>query len=871
MATNSSQGPDSSLPDHLAPDSSTDGRRRDSGPCNETCLPPTRVVDSPPSLTSTNPRVRALIEAMAQSWAQGKPLMADEALAADPDLVRQREVVLRLITEEMCLWQEAGQEPPADHYVRRFPTWKAEIEALVECQSLLEREVSLEIGGPVPHKLRDFQILTELGQGGQGRVYLATQPFLGDRPVVLKITPCRGSEHLALARLQHTHIVPLYWAQEDPHHKQRILCMPYFGGVTLADVARVLKPVPLAERSGRHLLGILDQAEVHFTPAATSSSPARQLIVNKSYDQCIVWMASCLADALHYAHERDLIHLDVKASNVLWTNDGQVMLLDFHLAHHPFGPKSDKPVGLGGTPGFMSPEQEASLKAVCEGRPVTRTVDRRSDIYSLGILMYQALGGAVPRDAQSLRLDRINPQVSTGLADMVERCLAADPEKRYPQADLLATDLRRHLSDLPLRGVPNRSWSERWTKWRRRHPQALKTRFLVGTLLALLGLAGWWSWTNQQERRRHQDKVGRENLAQARDVLEQGKKLLEDKEYDLALKHLNATLPSLPDGNESQEIVRSIQELRGTAELSKLFHAALDELRVIAVAETVSLEQRSDVDRKCALLWEKRALYLPAGDKDVELRRDIIDLALIWSELAPGPDLVRVLREVQERWGDNKAVGTALAENLRAPWESRVAPQTFASPWERIAWARALMGPSSMLGPIDVTGGWGALASPCPNWAWTAKLWQETESERLRRADLLLRQAIREDRQNYWAHYYQGVSAYRRGQAAESVRAFSVAVALAPKPQLASCYYHRGLAAVKLKDLDPAFVDFGEALKLDSHFGRAAWNRALIHKQRAEYGPALEDLDRAQGNGVDPEQVRTTRLLILKKLQAKTE
>src|SRR5947209_2427798 len=86
----------------------------------------------------------------------------------------------------------------------------------------------------VGEALGDLLLLAELGRGVEGRVYLARQSTLSDRPLVLKLTPDHGQEHLSLARLQHTHIVPLYWAQELPERGLRMLCMPYLGGSTLA-------------------------------------------------------------------------------------------------------------------------------------------------------------------------------------------------------------------------------------------------------------------------------------------------------------------------------------------------------------------------------------------------------------------------------------------------------------------------------------------------------------------------------------------------------------------------------------------------------------------------------------------------------------
>jgi tetratricopeptide (TPR) repeat protein len=153
--------------------------------------------------------------------------------------------------------------------------------------------------------------------------------------------------------------------------------------------------------------------------------------------------------------------MDLKPSNVLIAGDGQPLLLDFHLARGPITP-GDAPLDrLGGTSGWMAPEQALAMEALRSGRPIDRAVDGRADVYSLGLLLDRALGG------------RANPQVSRGLGDLIEKCLKPDPPARYKTARGLADDLRRHLDDRPLQGVPNRSPIERWRKWRRRSPHAL--------------------------------------------------------------------------------------------------------------------------------------------------------------------------------------------------------------------------------------------------------------------------------------------------------------------------------------------------------------------------------------------------------------
>src|SRR5439155_8334599 len=116
------------------------------------------------------------------------------------------------------------------------PQWQPQLEVPFDCQRLLGGPRTAPQYPAVGESLGDFLLLAELGRGAHGRVFLASQLSLGDRPVVLKLAPCEADEHLSLARLQHTHIVPLYSIQDHAARGLRALCMPYFGGGTLAQL-----------------------------------------------------------------------------------------------------------------------------------------------------------------------------------------------------------------------------------------------------------------------------------------------------------------------------------------------------------------------------------------------------------------------------------------------------------------------------------------------------------------------------------------------------------------------------------------------------------------------------------------------------------
>jgi serine/threonine protein kinase len=331
-----------------------------------------------------------------------------------------------------------------------------------------ESRASEQLGTTAPRvgdQLAGFRILARLGRGAQGRVYLATQTELAARLVVLKVSPLRGGEQRSLARLQHTNSVPILSSQDLPEQGLRVLCLPYMGGTTLEHLLLKLMLRPVGERSGRQLLEVLDQTTNLALVSLPAAGPAREFLAVESYERSIIWIGLCLAEALHHAHLRNLVHCDVKPANILLAADGTPLLLDFHLAQPPLDFGAAPPLWIGGTPPFIAPEQAIALAAMTEGRRAP-SVGARADIYALAMVLHIALTDELPSGERRIvaGMRRANPRISPGLAAIIARALAKDPQERYPSAAIFAEDLRRHLDDRPLVGVSNHSLMERWTK-----------------------------------------------------------------------------------------------------------------------------------------------------------------------------------------------------------------------------------------------------------------------------------------------------------------------------------------------------------------------------------------------------------------------
>ncbi len=486
--------------------------------------PSSSALESGPDTEVTHPLMEEatrLAELLAANWRRGHPCPAEDLLAGHASILAFPQAALRVVYEEVCQRQELGQEVSLTELGQRFPQWRDQLGVLFDCVRLLGMTPRATRFPTVGETLGEFRLLAVVGRGGRGRVYLAEHTFLAGRLAILKFIPLGDQEHLKLARVQHTHIVPLYSVRDFLDRNLRQLVLPCLGGTSLAHLLDQLSEIPPEKRTGRDLLGALRAGVADARLYWPAQGPNLRFLERASYVQAICWMGVCLADALHFAHEQGLVHLDVKPSNVLLTADCQPMLLDFHLAQEAIPAGREVPDWLGGTQGYMSPEQQAALRACHEQRPLTVGVDGRSDIYSLGLLLREALYGEL-EDHSLLRAHELPPRadLSTGLRDVLARCLCPDPSARYPNAAQVAEDLRRHLTDHPLLGVRNRNLAERWHKWRRRRPQALLWTLLIAGCLAVAVALGVRTFGESSARQRAAQKA-----------LDQGRQLAEEHHY----------------------------------------------------------------------------------------------------------------------------------------------------------------------------------------------------------------------------------------------------------------------------------------------------------------------------------------------------
>jgi serine/threonine protein kinase/tetratricopeptide (TPR) repeat protein len=765
------------------------------------------------------------IEAMVRAWESGAEVTAQDVLEDRGDVDAASAV--RLIYEEACLRREAGQRVETAEVVSRFPRWARELKAVFDCDRWIRTSRGIVDYPEAGEFLGPFLLLSELGRGTAGRTFLASDPSLADRPVVVKVIPDDQDEHLALARLRHTHIVPLFSEHTFPERGLRGLCMPFLGGASLARILDELAEVPFEHRTGQLLIRVIDRQSRTMPSLLAVDGPFRRSLEQATYVEAMTWIVSCLADALHYSHARGLIHMDIKPSNVLVTMDGQPMLLDFHLAQGPIVEGERCATRLGGTPGWMSPEQEQAMAAIREGRTVPLAVDGRSDIFALGLLLAEATG-SLARDRRDgdLRpaLARV-ANVSIGLRDILKKCLAPNARERYDDPATLADDLRRELSDLPLRGVCNRSPRERWRKWQRRHPGALAWG-IVGLLISLasaIAIAALSAFHHQRT-----DRI--------RILLEDGQRHRAGARYAEAILDLERGLrfsTIVPADQDLKEELGRELRLAQLGQLAHELHELADRIRARHAIELPSSDEAESLLRLCRAIWKRREQLFVTGatlgtdEKEHTIRTDLIELAAISADLRvrhatadtlalARRDALRLLDEAESLCGPSIALDTRRAELAGPPARPAILPGD-AVP--KSAWEQYDLGRHNL------------------------------KIGRIEPAAAAFARSLELRPQDFWPNFYHGICNYQLRHFEEAVADFRACLAIDPRSAVA--HYNRALAFESLGRTEDAFRGYTRAIDLAPSFAEARLNRGIISYKIGHHAEAITDFDAGLASGPD--------------------
>jgi serine/threonine protein kinase/Tfp pilus assembly protein PilF len=715
--------------------------------------------------------------------------------------------------------------------------------------SAANRLVNAMTSMPVPGmEFLGFRLLAELGRGAFARVFLAEQEALARRHVVLKLAADIWGEAQTLAQLHHPNIVPVY----SVHHREpfHAVCMPFQGTITLQDLLKDVQQRDTLPTTGKYVIQAFKSAVNsrqrvvrvetmnHRRPADApprvappSTDEARiERLASLSYVEAIVCLGAELADGLAHAHERGIVHHDLKPANVLLTDHGHPMLLDFNVAEDMKLRAGASIASVAGTLPYMAPEQIAAM----EGGP--NQIDARSDLYAFGIVMFELLTGIYPfmcrrgstetalesmgkeRRETPPSLQGLNPAVSPALEAIVRRCLEPDPTRRYQSARQLYEDLDCQRNHLPLQHTPEPSLGERMQKWSRRHPRLLAMSWVAAIAAILLLSVGGFAihrgralnelQTQEQERNR-QEKIRQTALA----------------------------------GYEKfQDDFKNVQFLLYT-------HALEPEER----KQGLSLGSRllADYEILDNPSWQKKDLVQGLTDKQrQQLVNDSAELLLLMARATlgqPGNESSQVAQD-------------ALRLNeLAAATDSRIA--TSPALWQQRAELYASLGKPAATDECQkkVTVGRERTAQDLFLLAG-----DHVGAGRLRDAAPLLERAVWLDPQHFWSWFILGTCQERLGRDGRAESCYTACVALGPN--FPWSYFNRGLVHLRQQEFLLARADFTKVIELRPELMDAYLNRALAHQGLKEYKQADEDLTRALERGSPPTRLYFARAKVREKL-----
>jgi WD40 repeat protein/serine/threonine protein kinase len=471
--------------------------------------------------------------------------------------------LFNVLADEFAERYRRGERPPLSEYAEKYPELAEQIHELFPALVAIEQfgsgadqAIGLtaprpETAGPIPERLGDYRILREIARGGMGIVYEAVQESLG-RHVALKVLPQYRlhdpnqlerfqREARAAAMLHHTNIVPVFGVGE--HNGVHHYAMQYIQGQGLDAVLREVKrlrgfkpaePAPssvpgddprlaasvaielvsgrFAGQSGAPLESASVTAPRPPSPGKDSattalgagpgpSSSASAILgpSGSSYYRSVARLVVQAAEALAYAHLHKLLHRDIKPSNLLLDLQGTIWVTDFGLVKAEGTDPLTQTGDIVGTLRYMAPERFRG-----QG-------DARSDVYALGLTLYEmlTLEPAFAADQRSLLIDKIlheepskprqiDPRIPSDLETIALKAIARHPSDRYRTASELAEDLRRYLADRPIL-ARRASALEQARRWCRRNPLlAASSATVVAALVAVAALALLYAVTQKK-------------------------------------------------------------------------------------------------------------------------------------------------------------------------------------------------------------------------------------------------------------------------------------------------------------------------------------------------------------------------------------
>jgi len=666
-------------------------------------------------------------------------------------------------------------------------------------------------------RIGTYRLLQQIGKGGMGVVFLAEQTQPVQRKVALKIIkPGMDSrqviarleaERQALALMDHPNIAKVFDAGATDTGR------PYF-------VMELVKGVPITKYCDEHRLTPRQRLEL-FVP---------------------------VCQAVQHAHQKGIIHRDLKPSNVLIAlYDGQPVpkVIDFGVAKASGQKLTDKTLFTGfgavvGTLEYMSPEQ-AGLNQL--------DIDTRSDIYALGVLLYELLTGTTPhprkqlREAAlleglriireeepprpSLRLSTteelpsiaarrsLEPKKLSGLLRgeldwIVMKCLDKDRNRRYETANALAMDVERYLADEPVLACPP-SLSYRLRKFAGRHRGPLRTAAIILlVLLASAGAVGWVQWDRSRQQARQQAEL-EEGLEAA---LQKVRELRQQSRWAEARAVLEQTRDRLTAGPE---------ELRERVQLALADWALVDRLRDIRLKRSKVVEGEVDsrtAEQEYAATLRNAGLGIE-GDAPKTVAARLGGTTVADQLVAAIDDWAAITeKEPRRAWlldVARRADPNAWRDRFRNPrvWQSRERLAELAK--ELLDDGKLLAGQSpELLNALAV-----ALA--------------RREADRLP----LLAAAQQRYPDDFWLSFSLGRALYEAKRLHEAVPIFRAAIAIYPSAAMA--HNSLGVAFLDQDQVEDAAQEYRLAVTLDPTFAAPHSNLADIFMKKGQLDAAIPE------------------------------
>ena len=378
------------------------------------------------------------------AWPSNRDFSVEQVLAEHPEFADSSLAMEQLVLEEYARRLEIGERLSPSAFCERFSSVSPSLTR--HLRNLAELNRRHDLLGDRPGELWQFPqpgdevngytLVEEIGRGAFSRVFLAKDGHVADRQVVVKTTFHGCAEIELLGPLSHPHLPRIFYCKRDERTGVTTICMDWIGRRTVNDLV----------------------TELHY-PDEEADRLAPGRIVAAAVD-----VTRQVADGLAYAHEQNVLHLDVKPSNILLRDDGTAVLIDFNLA---VDASESREVGFRGTLAYAAPEVIAAAVKDAETSSL-ESVTEAADVYSLGTVLYELLTGDVPfpdvpagpveeSALETLTMKQrpvaapseINPAVDRKLERIVCKALAPRPEDRYPTAEQFYDAVREY--SLPTR------------------------------------------------------------------------------------------------------------------------------------------------------------------------------------------------------------------------------------------------------------------------------------------------------------------------------------------------------------------------------------------------------------------------------------